>query len=186
MGQPQSRWLVMNSSVWKKVISVVAGVAASVVVAGCASSQAPRSTAKYLGYSELVTQGQVRLYAGSSLEERNGVAAAALLQANRQSTYTLTTTVILSGGQQALIRRHLPAGGFDENFGRVTEMEFSIQPCNQFGSENGLVVCTDRAAPRPVVISKRVLLKGGQKVTVQFPGNLTWTYQVLEQASPLI
>ena len=186
MGQPQSRGLGMNSSGWKKVISVVAGVAASVVVAGCASSQAPRSTAKYLGYSELVTQGPARLYAGSSLKERNGVAAAALLQANRQSTYTLTTTVILAGGQQALIRRHLPAGGFDENFGRETEMEFSIQPCNQFGSENGLVVCTDRSAPPPVVISKRVWLKGGQKVTVQFPGNVTWIYQVLEQASPLI
>jgi len=176
----------MTDSGWKKVVSIAAGVAASVVVAGCASTQTPHSTAKYLGYSELVTQGTARLYAGSSLKERNGVEAAAALQANRQSTYTLTTTVILAGGQQALIRRHLPAGGFDESFGRETEMVFSIQPCNQFGSENGLVVCADRSAPPPAVISRRVLLKGGQEVTVQFPGDVTWTYQVLEQASPLI
>lgn len=186
MGQSRSRELSMKSSDWKKVVSVVAGTAASFVVAGCASNQAPQAAAKYLGYSEMVTQGQARLYAGSSLKERSGVQSAAMLQANLQSTYTLTTTVILGGGNQALIRRHLPAGGFEENFGREAEMVFSIQPCNRFGSENGLVVCADESAPPPAVVSKRILLKGGQNVTVHFPGDVTWTYRVLEQASPLI
>jgi hypothetical protein len=176
----------MKYSFWNRAVNIVAAVTAIVAVTGCASTQPSKPTTRYLGYSEAVSQGETRLYAGGSLEEQGHVAAAAALQANHKSSYVMTTTVLLAGRGNAIIRREFPVSGFQESFGRETEVLFSIQPCNRLGVENGHIVCTDHSAEAPVVIPTRLLLRGGQKVAVQFPGNVVWTYQVLDQASPLI
>lgn len=176
----------MRDKIWDKTVKTAAVIAVGLIVAGCASSQSTQLTPRFLGYSEALYQGEKLLFSGDSLVEQERVAAAAALQANRGVSFTMVTKVILPQGGQAIIRRQLPLSGYEESFGRETEMVFSIQLCNQLGNENGGVVCRDASAQPPTTISKRILMSGGQKVTVQFPHDIQWTYKVLDQVSPMI
>jgi hypothetical protein len=99
----------------------------------------------------------------------------------------MATVLQLAGFKQVLIRRTFASGGFEENFGHEAEIAFSIQQCNRVGTDgNRIPVCTDQPAAMPTVISRRITLTGGQKLAIQFPEGVEWTYQVLDQASPII
>lgn len=163
---------------------IIAAVIVSIVTGGCMTTQPGHP--RYLGFSERVTQGGKQLYAGSNLTERDQVLATAELRGARQVKQTMETTILLAGFKQAIIQRELPSQGFESNFGRETDFVFSIQPCNQVVERNNLMECGDQSAPPPVSVRKKITLVGGQKVTVQFPDGIVWTYQVLDQASPLV
>jgi hypothetical protein len=176
----------MRKSYCNSALSTAAALASVVIISGCASTQPTQATQRYLGYSEAVTQDGQRLFAGASLAAQGRVAAAAELQAKGRTKQTFATTVHLAGLRQAIIRREFPASGFKESFGGEAKIIFSIQRCESVGIENNIPMCVDQPAAAPVVVSKNVLLTGGQKVTVKFPEGVMWTYQVLDQASPLI
>lgn len=170
------------------VVSVVIGMVSLVLISGCAMSESGQHSPRYLGYRETVTQGGKLLAPpASQLTEQTRVAAAAELFSKTHSKQSMATVLQLAGPKQVLIRRTFISGSFEENFGHEAEIAFSIQPCNRVGREaNGVPVCGDQPVAMPTVITRRITLVGGEKLAIQFPEGVEWTYQVLDQASPIV
>lgn len=168
----------------RKSGTVIVAVVASIITIGCSTiSTEPH----YIGSKERITQGDKQLYAGAQLTESGQLRTIAELPADKDSKQFLSTVILMDGYKQAIVRRELPAGGIKANWGREIDLVFSIQPCNQPAQPHptSIIKCADQPASLPVLVRKKITLIGGREVTVQFPDGVLWTYQVLDQTSPV-
>lgn len=157
------------------------------LISGCATAPAARALdPRFLGYSEIVKQGDKKLFSGAHLVEQSRFAATAGVQSLGANRQLLVTTVHLKDFRQAIIRRELPNGGFEGSFGKEAELIFSLQPCTHWTYEDRIAVCADQPAAVPIVVHQKAVLTGGNKIVVQFPGDIEWTYEVLDQSSPIL
>ena len=157
------------------------------LISGCATPSIARvSEPRFLGYSEVVRQSDRLLFSGAHLAQQSRFAATAEFQSLGSHRQLLVTTVQLKDFRQAIIRRELPQGGLEGSFGKEAELIFSFQPCTNWAYENRIAVCTDQPAAAPVVVHQKAALTGGNKIVVHFPGDIEWTYEVLDQSSPIL
>jgi hypothetical protein len=168
--------LVRNSS-----ITVLAtGVSLSMLLSACTSPGISKSS-RFVGFKEAITLETKALYTTSNLTEYSRVIAEAGIHAEANFRNQFSTTVNAPYGRTMIVRREFATGSFATNFGKSTEILFSIQSCSNISIQNGIPSCDD-AAPLPAMTVRAPLnLKNGNSAIAQFPNGIKWTYEVLDQ-----
>lgn len=166
----------------------IALIAVAVVLSTTTACSTIKTEPHYLGFKERITQGEKQLFAGSQLTVDEQVQTTARLAGGKTSKQIMSTAILMDGYKRAIIRRELPTGSLEANWGREIDLVFSIQLCNQIVSslQTLFIGCADQPASPLISVRKRITLTGSREVTVQFPENVVWTYQVLDQSSPVV
>lgn len=163
------------------------GIVVAILLSGCASSAVEQHKPRYLGYRETFTQnGKSLMQHGASLTKQSTFEAKGERDRTVPALSTRAFPVQLAGFNRALVKQSFTSGSFESNFGHETELIFSFQPCHSIEGEPAkLLTCIDQPAATATVVSKKITLVGGQKLAIQFPQGVEWTYEVLDQASPI-
>jgi hypothetical protein len=166
----------------------IALIAVAVALSTTTACSTIKTEPHYLGFKERITQGEKQLFAGSQLTVDEQVQTKARLSGGKDSKQIMSSAILMDGYKRAIIRRELLAGSLEANWGREIDLVFSIQLCNQIvsSSQTSFIGCADQPASPPISVRKRITLIGSREVTVQFPENVVWTYQVLDQSSPVV
>lgn len=130
--------------------------------------------------------GKALMQHGTSLTEQSKFEAEAERARSMPSIETRAFPLQLAGFDRALVKQWFTSGTFEGNFGHEVEIVFSFQPCKSMAvNAVEVLVCTDQPSAVPTVVSKRISLIGGQKLSIPLPKGVEWRYEVLDQTSPI-
>lgn len=97
------------------------------------------------------------------------------------SSWRFSTATVLDGYGMAIISIEQPSGTLETEFGKETELVFTIQPCTKIeaATQSNGVRCFDNAAPTPITQTQKIKLDGGESVLARFPHNVELSFSVI-------